>query len=69
MKIEQNDGVAPGGAHLAHNHAWGEPPPGSGTMEVCRQCGEKKTVFTGRAECVGRPATGIAETTHDYDPI
>jgi hypothetical protein len=69
MKMEQNEGVAPGGAHVSNNHSWGSPPPGSGTLMVCTQCGEKKTHFTDRAECVGRPATGLAETVHDYDPI
>ena len=69
MRMEQNSGVAPGGANRSNNHTWGNPPPGSGTMQVCTQCGEKKTSYTDRAECVGRPATGIAETIHDYDPI
>ena len=69
MRMEQNEGAAPSGANKSNNHAWGDPLPGSGTMQVCRKCGEKKTAYTDRAECVGRPATGLAETTHDYNPI
>jgi len=69
MRMEQSDGVAPDAAHKQMNHAWGEPLPGSGSMKVCKMCGEKKTSYTDRAECVGRPATGISETTHDYEPI
>jgi len=69
MKTEQQDGVASGGAHQHHNHQWGTPPPGAGTMKVCKNCGEKKTTFTDRAECVGRPAIGMVESRHDYDPF
>jgi hypothetical protein len=43
MKIEQNAGVAPGGAHISHNHRWGPPAPGSGAMAICELCGEKET--------------------------
>jgi hypothetical protein len=38
-------------------------------MKVCQSCGEKKTSYTDRAECPGRPSTGISETIHDYNPI
>ena len=69
MRTEQSDGVAPGGAHLASNHTWGEPLPGSGSMKVCLSCGEKRTTYTDRAECPGRPSVGISETIHDYNPI
>jgi hypothetical protein len=69
MKMEQSNGVAPGGAHQASNHDWDTPPPGSGTMKVCRKCGEKQTVYTERAECVGLPRTGLVESQHDYDPF
>ena len=69
MKMEQSIGVGPGGASTSNNHRWGGPLPGAGTMSVCTQCGEKQTEFTDRAECVGRPAVGLSETVHDYDPI
>jgi hypothetical protein len=38
-------------------------------LRICKACGEKETEYTKLAECIGRPATGITETTHDYDPI
>jgi hypothetical protein len=69
MKTEQSSGVAPDGAHIASNHKWGAPPPGSGSMMVCKMCGEKQTTYTNRAECPGRPAVGLSETVHDYNPI
>jgi hypothetical protein len=69
MRMEQNSGVAPGGAHTSHNHDWGAPLPGAGSMKVCKSCGEKLTTYTDRAECIGRPADGLSETTHDYNPI
>jgi hypothetical protein len=69
MYSEQNEGRAPGGAHISKAHDWGDAPPGSGPMQVCRRCGEKQTSDTSRAECIGKPATGITETVHDYDPL
>jgi hypothetical protein len=69
VKTEQSSGVAPDGAHIASNHKWGQPPPGSGSMRVCRMCGEKETTYTNRAECPGRPSIGLSETLHDYNPI
>ena len=69
MKIEQNAGVAPGGAHISHNHRWGPPAPGSGAMAICELCGEKETQLTQHAECVGKPSVGVSETIHDYDPV
>jgi len=66
---EQNSGVAPDAVHQQSNHRWGTPPPGSGAMLVCKKCGEKKTAYTDRAECVGLPVIGMVESLHDYDPI
>jgi cytochrome c2 len=69
MKMEQQGGVASGGAHQHMNHSWGDAVPGHGVLRICKACGEKETEYTKLAECIGRPATGITETTHDYDPI
>jgi hypothetical protein len=69
MKMEQNEGGAPDGIHTSRHHDWGNPVGGAGSMKVCKKCGEKLTDYTNRAECVGRPSTGIVETTHDYNPI
>jgi hypothetical protein len=52
----------------SHKHAWGNPLPGAGRMKVCRVCGEKQTPITSAAECGGRPADGLVDTLHDYDP-
>tara|TARA_R110002096_G_scaffold78665_3_gene185015 strand:+ start:2166 stop:2324 length:159 start_codon:yes stop_codon:yes gene_type:complete len=49
-------------------HQWGDPLPGCGSMQVCRQCGEKQTTVSRTAECVGKPSVGLIETIHDYDP-
>ena len=69
MKTEQQSGVAAGGVHIHRNHAWGDPLPGAGSMMVCRKCGEKRTSYTDRAECVGLPTAGMVESAHDYDPL
>lgn len=69
MHTDKATGVAADGAHIQQNHAFGRPAPGSGTMRICKSCGEKETAYTVNAECVGRPATGVTETIHDYDPI
>jgi len=69
MKMEQGDGAALDGAHRHVNHNWGSAVPGHGDLRICRACGEKETNYTTQAECVGRPATGITETVHDYDPV
>lgn len=69
MRIEQHtSGRTPGGAHATKCHTWGKPIPGAGGMGICTRCGEKNTPSSRNAECVGRPATGLAETTHDYEP-
>ena len=69
MRMEQNEGAAPGGAHTSKNHSWGRPVPGHGAVRVCRKCGEKRTEYTKRSECIGKPVVGMTETTHDYEPI
>ena len=57
-----------GGVHATKKHHWGRPMPGAGPMQVCQVCGEKSTSITEHAECVGRPADGLAVTIHDYEP-
>ena len=69
MKMEQGDGAAIDGAHMHVNHAWGPPVPGHGSVDICRACGEKRTNYTERAECPGRPSVGLSETVSDYSPI
>lgn len=49
-------------------HNWGAPMPGGGPMPVCKACGQKQTNLTLTAECIGRPAVGLVDTHHDYDP-
>tara|TARA_R110000822_G_scaffold7577_4_gene31094 strand:+ start:605 stop:817 length:213 start_codon:yes stop_codon:yes gene_type:complete len=57
-----------GGVHAVKKHPWGKPMPGAGPFPICKACGEKQTAITKEAECVGRPADGLALTTHDYEP-
>jgi hypothetical protein len=70
MDIEQNDGArSVDHAHRAQPHSFVKGPPGAGPMAVCVNCGEKETPYTVRAECPGKPATGMVVTAHDYDPF
>ena len=57
-----------GGVSRTNKHRWGDPMPGAGSMKICQACGEKLTPITTAAECQGRPATGLSETIHDYEP-
>ena len=68
MSMTAEFDVNTGGVHATKKHTWGYPMPGCGSMQICKVCGEKETSITSRAECVGRPADGLAITTHDYDP-
>lgn len=57
------------GAYQQVPHNWAAPPPGTGTVPVCTQCGIRKSRAGGEdASCSGKPKP-VYPTTHDYNPI
>jgi len=60
-----------GAAHVdrAATHEWGDPPPGSGNLPVCRKCGAKQTAGRKHEACDGLQNESFDPTQHDYDPF
>ncbi len=54
-------------------HDWGPPAAGSGSMQICKRCGEKNTADSRNSQHPASACEGLHPTAHNthhsYEPI